>query len=62
MINFGIVIIIIAVVIVFSKSRCYSNIKKWCHSNVAEYMFNEDKLFKRDIYGDWYRIGYDNCS
>jgi hypothetical protein len=62
MINFCIVIIIITILLIFSKSQCCTNIKNKCRGIVTECMFNEDKLFKHTMYGTGYRIGYDKCN
>lgn len=54
--------IIIIVILLITHSNCFSYIKKWCRFNVFECMFNEDKLFNRNIYGNEYRIDYDKCD
>lgn len=53
--NFCIIFIIVIIIILIVNSKCFN-------FNIFECMFNEDKLFKRNIYGNNYIIGYDKCS
>lgn len=59
---FCIIISALIIIILIDKLNCLSHIKKWCNFSSLECMFNEDKLFKRDIYGNGYIIGYDKCK
>jgi len=62
MFNICFVVSVIIVILLINNCDCFSCIKKWCRINVFECMFNEDKLFKRTMYGNGYRINYDKCK